>query len=876
MQSKEVRQKFLDFFESKGHKIVNSAPIVVKNDPTLMFTNAGMNQFKDYFLGTKAPENRRVADAQKCLRVSGKHNDLEEVGVDTYHHTMFEMLGNWSFGDYFKKESIIWAWELLTTVYKLDPDRLWVTVFGGDESEQLPADEEAYELWKSIIPQERILRFGKKDNFWEMGDSGPCGPCSEIHIDLRKDEERKDQSAADLVNRDHEQVIELWNLVFIQHNRKQDGSLESLPEKHVDTGMGFERLVRAIQLSSSNYDSDLFQLNIEKLAELSGVKYGLVPKKDIAFRVVADHVRALAFAIADGQLPSNIGAGYVLRRILRRAVRYGYTYLGFDEAFMYKLLPNLDMLFGDVYPELRSQLSFVQNVIKEEEQSFLRTLSRGVELLQNYFKESETNKIPGKLAFELYDTYGFPVDLTRLIASENGREVDMEAFQTELEQQKARSRKDAHKQSGDWVVLAEDRIQEFVGYDRLEAEVRVVRYRIVEEKGKKKYQLVFNLSPFYPEGGGQVGDQGLLEGSTNGEKIAIYDTVRENDLIIHLANKLPENLQQTFMAQVDNSLRQLTTGNHSATHLLHAALRNVLGKHVAQKGSLVHPDYLRFDFSHFAKMTDEELELVEKEVNAHIRKAIPLQEERNLPYKEALDRGAMALFGEKYGDTVRVITFDSAYSVELCGGTHVSNTAQIGMFKIISESSVASGVRRIEAITSEKADHWVKERLQEWAAAKELLSAKQGLLTAIDQLQLENAELRSAMEAVQKEKTEIEKKRLLSLLKKTEAANLLVAETNFPNQNMIKDAVYDLRKTCSPLIAVLAQNFDHKPHVTVLVEDELQTRYDLNAGKWIRELAKHIQGGGGGQPFYATAGGKNPDGIASLLQEARERLEVKQ
>lgn len=874
MQSKEIRQHFLSFFEGKGHKIVPSAPIVIKNDPSLMFTNAGMNQFKDYFLGTRKPSATRVADVQKCLRVSGKHNDLEEVGVDTYHHTMFEMLGNWSFGDYFKKESIVWAWELLTTIYKLDPDRLWVSIFGGDAEDGMPADEEAFEIWRELVPENRILRFGKKDNFWEMGDTGPCGPCSEIHIDLRKEADRAGQDASTLVNGDHDQVIEIWNLVFIQFNRKADGSLESLPQKHVDTGMGFERLVRAIHAAHSNYDTDLFQLNIEKLADLSGTTYGKDERTDIAFRVIADHIRALAFAIADGQLPSNTGAGYVLRRILRRAVRYGYTYLNFREPFMHRLMPVLDELFGDIYPELHSQLDFVGNVIREEEQSFLKTLSRGVDLLQEHFESSDGKLLPGKLAFELYDTYGFPVDLTRLIAAENDRSVDMEGFEQELAEQKIRSRKDAEKQAGDWVVLANDAVEEFVGYDFTESEVRIMRYRLVEVKGKTYHQVVFNITPFYPEGGGQVGDQGVIVGLQNGEKIRILNTLRENEVIIHVTDNLPVSLDQVFSAQVDVQKRRNTEANHSATHLLHAALRKVLGEHVAQKGSLVHPDYLRFDFSHFAKVSVEELAEVEQMVNKQIRAGIPLQEERNLPFKKALEKGAMALFGEKYGDTVRVITFDPDYSVELCGGTHVENTSHIGDFRIISESSVASGVRRIEAISAEKANAWINERLNEWEEARQRLGSGKNLLSAIDQLKNENQLLKKSLEEMMMANSREERVRLESLVERRQSANILVAESRFPNPAMLKDQIFALRHSCAPLIAVVAQNFDGKPHITIMVDEQLHETSGMNAGKWVRELAVHIMGGGGGQAFYATAGGKNPNGIASLLSDAQKKLEA--
>ena len=692
-KASEVRQQFLDFFESKLHKIVDSAPIVVKNDPTLMFTNAGMNQFKDYFLGNKKAADSRVANTQKCLRVSGKHNDLEEVGVDTYHHTMFEMLGNWSFGDYFKEDAIAWAWELLTDVYKLDKDRLYVTVFEGDPDDNLEADEESVEIWSKYIDKSRILRFGKKDNFWEMGETGPCGPCSEIHMDLRPEAERSKGDGASLVNQDHEQVIELWNLVFMEFNRKADSSLHPLPNKHVDTGMGLERIVRAIDVKNSNYDTDLFAGSIAALEKISGKKYGDEEKTDIAFRVIADHIRAVTFAIADGQLPSNEKAGHVIRRILRRAIRYGYSFLGLEKPFLENLLDGLVAQFGSVFKELAAQKDFIAKVIHQEEQSFLQTLGVGLKLFDQ-LADQGASTIEGKTAFELYDTYGFPIDLTQLLARERGMNVDMEGYQVALKEQKERSRADAKKVSADWEVLLEDEKEEFVGYDYLSLDVKLTRYRKVEVKGKTKYHLVFHITPFYAESGGQVGDTGILRGTENNEVIRILDTQKENDLIIQIADKLPENKNQLFRAEVDQLKRSKTANNHSATHLLHSALRQVLGDHVHQKGSLVNEDHLRFDFSHFEKLSSEQLDEIEAMVNDRIRQAIPLQEDRNVPYNEALNKGAIALFGEKYGDVVRVITFDPEYSVELCGGTHVQNTASIGMFKITHETSVAAGVQK--------------------------------------------------------------------------------------------------------------------------------------------------------------------------------------
>ncbi|MFH0894222.1 MAG: alanine--tRNA ligase, partial [Bacteroidota bacterium] len=710
MNANEIRRIFLEFFNSKQHHIVPSAPMVIKNDPTLMFTNAGMNQFKDLFLGNAAVKHPRIADSQKCLRVSGKHNDLEEVGHDTYHHTMFEMLGNWSFGDYFKKEAIEWSWELLTEVYKLDKNLIYVTVFGGDEKENLQADEEARGYWKSVIAADRIIDGSKKDNFWEMGDTGPCGPCSEIHIDLRDEEDRKKISGKELVNTGHPLVVEIWNLVFIQYNRLADSSLHALPNKHVDTGMGFERLCMAIQKKKSNYDTDVFQPLIGFIAGLCGKTYGQEKVADIAMRVVADHIRAIAFAIADGQLPSNNKAGYVIRRILRRAVRYGYTFLEFREPFLHKLTGPLEEQLGDQFPELRSQMELIDKVILEEEQSFLRTLSTGIQRFEQYISTNKNKIIEGAFAFELFDTYGFPVDLTQLMAREKNLEVDMDGFDTEMKKQKDRSRQAAAVETEDWIELKKDVNTEFLGYDLKECGTEIVRFRKVKTKSKEQYQIVLAQTPFYAESGGQVGDQGWL--FSRDEKIEIIDTLKENNLIIHIANRLPKDISEAVTAKVDEKKHVLTMNNHSATHLLHAALRKVLGTHVEQKGSRVDPERLRFDFSHFAKLTDEEIEKVERMVNEKIRKNIRCGEQRSVSMEQAVDMGAMALFGEKYGDSVRVISFDPEYSIELCGGTHVEHTGQIGLFKIVSESAIAAGVRRIEAITAIAAEEQIREELK--------------------------------------------------------------------------------------------------------------------------------------------------------------------
>ncbi|HNC13574.1 MAG TPA: alanine--tRNA ligase [Cyclobacteriaceae bacterium] len=841
-----------------------SAPLVLKNDPTLLFTNSGMVQFKDYFLGNATPKANRIADTQKCLRVSGKHNDLEEVGIDTYHHTMFEMLGNWSFGDYFKKDAIAWAWELLTEVYKLPKDKLYVTVFGGDKGDNLPVDEEAKELWKAFTSEDHILHGNKKDNFWEMGDTGPCGPCSEIHIDLRPDEEIKKKSGRDLVNSDHPQVVEIWNLVFMEFNRKADGSLEKLPAQHVDTGMGFERLCMAIQKKTSNYDTDVFSPLINFIAEAAGVKYKQDEKTDIALRVMADHIRAVSFAICDGQLPSNTGAGYVIRRILRRAVRYGFTFLNFKEPFMHKLVPVLANQLKNVFPELESQRDYVGKVIFEEEVSFLRTLERGLKRIEGL------QSISGEQAFELYDTFGFPLDLTSLIARERGFSVDEAGFKTEMEKQKNRSKADASKETGDWVAVGKDVKTEFIGYDNLESEVKIVKYRRLKQKNKELFQLVFDKTPFYAESGGQVGDTGFIESAN--EKIYITDTKKENELIVHFTDALPENLNANFNAVVDGSKRQLSMDNHSATHLLHAALRQVLGKHVEQKGSLVNDKVLRFDFSHFAAMTTDELQKVEDIVNRKIRENIRLDEKRNVPIEEAKKLGAMALFGEKYGDFVRVITFDPKFSVELCGGTHVPATGQIGLFKIISESSVAAGVRRIEAITADEAEKFVNDNQKLLEQIKDLLKNPKDLLTATRNLIEEKNQLEKKLEAVNQEKANQIKDQLAAKAVKNNGYSLIVEKISVPNGDALKNIAYALRNQFSDLLLVLAADVDGKPQVSVMIGEELMKSNKYHAGNMVKELAKEIDGGGGGQPFFATAGGKNLNGLDNVLVKAKQLI----
>ncbi|QNL48925.1 alanine--tRNA ligase [Olivibacter sp. SDN3] len=869
MTSREIRQAFLDFFKSRGHIIVPSAPIVVKNDPTLMFTNAGMNQFKELFLGEAPIQHSRVADTQRCLRVSGKHNDLEEVGIDTYHHTMFEMLGNWSFGDYFKEEAIAWSWELLTEVYGIAKDRLYVTVFEGDEKEGLPADTEAYNFWKRHIDPDRILKGNKKDNFWEMGDVGPCGPSSEIHIDCRSDDERLAIDGGTLVNADHPQVIEIWNNVFIQFNRLKDGSLTPLPAQHVDTGMGFERLVRVLQHKTSNYDTDVFQPLINTIAEAAKVNYGDEEQKDIAMRVMADHVRAISFAIADGQLPSNNKAGYVIRRILRRAVRYAYTFLAIKEPFLNKLVPVLATQFEGVFDELYLQKDFVQKVILEEEVSFLRTLITGIQRFDSY--QTNEKLVEGDFAFELYDTYGFPIDLTSLMAREKGWEVDMIGFNSALCIQKERSRTATNIDTGDWIVLVDNEDTSFVGYDVLEHTCKILKYRQVSSKGKKQYQLILSFTPFYPEGGGQVGDTGLLIDQHDGSILRITDTKKENALIIHYVSELPNDIQSTFVARVDKIRRIDIEANHSATHLLHAALKEVLGVHVNQKGSLVNAELLRFDFSHFSKVSHEELLQIERLVNSKIRENIALMEERSVPYKEAMASGVTALFGEKYGDNVRIITFDDEFSKELCGGTHVKNTGNIGFFKIINENAIAAGVRRIEAITGQKAEEYINHQDSLLYRLKELLKNPKDITVAVTALLEENSELKREIEQSTREKTLQTKKELLNKVESINGLHFIAEKIDLPNADAVKNLAFAIKASIvENLFMILAANIDGKPHLAIMISENLVEEKGFNAGKIVKELAKEIKGGGGGQPFFATAGGKDVSALDSVLLKAKE------
>lgn len=867
MDSATIRKKFLEFFESKGHQLVPSAPLVLKNDPSLLFTNSGMVQFKDFFLGNSVSKYKRVADTQKCLRVSGKHNDLEDVGLDTYHHTMFEMLGNWSFGDYFKQDAIAWAWELLTEVYQLPKDRLYVTVFGGDTKDNLPVDTEAKDLWKRFVVEDRILHGSKKDNFWEMGESGPCGPCSEIHIDLRPAAEVAARPGRDLVNSDHPQVVEIWNLVFIQFNRLASGALEPLPDKHVDTGMGFERLCMAIQGKTSNYDTDVFRPLMDFIARHASVEYGKDRKTDIAIRVMADHIRAVSFAIADGQLPSNTGAGYVIRRILRRAVRYGFSYLNFKDPFMYRLVPLLGLQLKEVFPELHQQVDYVSRVVLEEETSFLRTLERGLKRIETL------TVISGEQAFELYDTFGFPFDLTCLIARERGISVEERGFTAEMEKQKTRSKAAAAKETGDWVLIGEDAKPEFVGYDHLTTTSRITRFRKVKQKNKEMYQLVLDKTPFYAESGGQVGDTGVLESAN--EKVRIIDTKKENDLIIHLTESLPEKLEGEFHASVNYRQRTLTMNNHSATHLLHAALRQVLGKHVEQKGSLVNEKILRFDFSHFAAMTPEEISRVEVIVNQKIRENIALNEQRHVPIDQAKGMGAMALFGEKYGEYVRVITFDRNFSVELCGGTHVPATGTIGLFKIISESSVAAGVRRIEAVTADGAMEFVNASLALLGEMKALLKHPKDAAAVLQNLLEEKHSLEKKLDQVNQEKANHIKEVLAGKAVKVDGVTLIIEQVSLPNADALKNIAYGLRNQYDDLLLILAAEIDQKPQVAVMVGEKLEAGKKYHAGNLVKELAREIDGGGGGQPFFATAGGKNLNGLSSVLTKARQLVNLK-
>lgn len=872
MTSADIRKQFLDFFAQRGHQIVPSAPIVVKNDPTLLFTNAGMNQFKDYFLGNKKPENTRVADTQKCLRVSGKHNDLEEVGVDTYHHTMFEMLGNWSFGDYFKKEAIAWSWELLTEVYKLDKDRLYVTIFEGDAKEGLPKDEEAYNEWKKVIAEDRILLGNKKDNFWEMGDTGPCGPCTEIHVDCRTDEERKLVEGKTLVNNDHPQVIEIWNNVFMQFNRKKDGTLEPLPAQHVDTGMGFERLVRVIQGKQSNYDTDVFTGTIAAISKIVNKTYKAGDDKEsIAFRVLADHIRAISFTIADGQLPSNTGAGYVIRRILRRAVRYYYSYLDYKQPLLHQLIPVIAQQFENVFPELHQQLEFVSKVIKEEEEAFLRTLSNGLKTIDEVMKQSQQTKtISGEAAFELLDTFGFPIDLTRLIASENNLSVDEVGFNAAMNQQKSRSRAATALETQDWVTVHDVPSSKFVGYDSLETKSKVVKYRKVSGKGKELYQIVLNTTPFYAESGGQVGDAGTL--TIDHSPFTIVDTKKENDLIIHFATTIPDDLSGEVTATVDAGRRKAITVHHSVTHLMHAALRNVLGTHVAQKGSLNNEEHLRFDFSHFAKMTDEEIAAVEKLVNEKIRQNIPVVI-KEMKKDDAVALGAMALFGEKYGDVVRVVIMDEKYSIELCGGTHVGYTGELGLFKIKSEGAVAAGVRRLEAVCGKAAEAYIEKAFAEMNAVRGSLKNPANLGKAIENFQSENASLKKHIEALEARQLVIIRNELLQKDEIINNVTFIGSVVEVSSADALKKLCFDLKNKLHDHVAVLCANIDGKPFVAVGISDTVVAAKNLDAGKIIKEhIAPLIKGGGGGQKNLATAGGQDISNLKAVIEKVKSLL----
>ncbi|EMY3482265.1 alanine--tRNA ligase [Flavobacterium psychrophilum] len=875
MTSKEIRQQYLKFFESKGHLIVPSAPIVLKDDPTLMFNNSGMAQFKEYFLGNGTPKSPRIADTQKCLRVSGKHNDLEDVGFDTYHHTMFEMLGNWSFGDYFKKEAINWAWELLTEVYKIPKENLYVSVFEGSKEDNVPFDQEAWDIWKGLIDEDRIILGNKKDNFWEMGDQGPCGPCSEIHVDLRTPEEKAQVSGKSLVNNDHPQVVEIWNNVFMEFNRKADGSLEKLPAQHVDTGMGFERLCMALQGKTSNYDTDVFTPLIEKVTQITGYKYTSNEvkniseeqnKTNIAIRVIVDHVRAVAFAIADGQLPSNTGAGYVIRRILRRAIRYGFTFLDTKEPFITKLVAVLASQMGEFFPEIKSQQQLVTNVIREEEASFLRTLEQGLQLLDKVVAETKGKEVSGAKAFELYDTFGFPIDLTALILREKGYELDEAGFNAAMQEQKNRSRAASEVSTEDWSVLIPGNVETFVGYDKTENDVKITRIRKVNSKKDGiLYQIVLDNTPFYPEGGGQVGDTGILKWED--QEIQIIDTKKENNLILHFTYDLPEKLEVKFTAKVNEVLRLDTSKNHSATHLMHLALRNILGTHVEQKGSLVNPDYLRFDFSHFSKVSDDQLRQVEASVNAQIEAQLQLTEHRNIPIKEALDKGAMALFGEKYGDNVRMIEFGE--SKELCGGIHVKNTAQIWHFKILSEGAVAAGIRRIEAITGDAVKAFYTNQENTLSEIKEVLKKPQDILKSVTSLQDDNVKLKKQIEQLLKEKIEGLKNTLVSEFQEINGINFLSKQVDL-SMSSTKDLLQALGSLKPNSFVVLASIEENMPNIHCYIAKELVAGKGLNANVVIKELGKYIEGNGGGQPFFASGKGKNVSGIKEALQKAIE------
>ena len=866
MDSNQLREVFFKFFKSKQHYIVPSAPMVVKNDPTLMFTNAGMNQFKDLFLGNSPVKHPRIANTQKCLRVSGKHNDLEEVGHDTYHHTMFEMLGNWSFGDYFKKEAIYWGIEFLVEILNIPKDRIYATIFEGNSDENLERDEEAYTYWSEVLDKKRILTGSKKDNFWEMGDTGPCGPCSEIHVDLRDDSERKKLDGSELINKNHPLVIEIWNLVFIQYNRKSDGKLESLPNKHVDTGMGFERLCMVVQNKQSNYDTDIFQPLIKQISQIAGIQYGKDESSDIAMRVVADHLRAISFSIADGQIPSNIKAGYVIRRILRRAVRYGYTFLSQSEPFLHNLVEVLAKNMGGAFPELKEQQELIEKVIYEEEIGFLKTLDTGMHLLDQIMTKSQSEIIDGKVAFELYDTYGFPLDLTELILKENNQVVNREEFEQEMKNQKERSRNAAVVETEDWIILKEDNVEEYIGYQRAESDIFITRYRKVKSKGKEYYQLVFNITPFYAESGGQIGDTGYIE--ADGERISIHDTIKENELTIHITSDLPQKTTEKFHAVVNLDRRNLISNNHTATHLLHHALREVLGSHVEQKGSLVTPDHLRFDFSHFQKITDEEIIKIETIVNKLIRANLQQEARTNITLEEAQESGAIALFGEKYGDLVRTIKFGS--SVELCGGIHVKATGQIGFFKIITEGAIAAGIRRIEAMTARKAEQYIQEQIN---LVKEITSQIKGskdLLQDIRNLVKQNTRLNKRLEAFERDGVKLVMKNLLTKVNRINDMNVIAEEIRIPSAERIKDLAFQLKKEVKDLFLILGAEVDGKANLAIMISDNLVKGKELDARIIIKEVAKEIKGGGGGQPFFATAGGQDPSGIKSAILQAKE------
>ena len=867
MKSYDIRKQFLDFFESKAHEVVESAPMVIKDDPTLMFTNAGMNPFKEFFLGFSQPTSKRIADTQKCLRVSGKHNDLEEVGIDTYHHTFFEMLGNWSFGDYFKKEAIEWAWELLIDVYKIDPERLYVTIFEGYLDEKLDKDTEAYNLWKTILPEDRILLGSKKDNFWEMGDQGPCGPCSEIHIDIRPKSEWENTPGSALVNNDHPQVIELWNLVFIEFNRNADGGLEKLPKRHIDTGMGFERLCMVLQNKTSNYDTDVFTPIINEIEKITKYNYGVSGEVDVAIRVIADHIRTVYFAIADGQLPSNIGAGYVIRRILRRAIRYGFTFLNQKKPFIYLLVEIISKQLADIFPELNKEKQLAYDVIREEEKSFLKTLDQGLVLLEDEIRNLKAKKIPGERVFELYDTFGFPFDLTKLIANERGLEIDKEGFEKEMDKQKTRSRGATSSKVGDWIVIKESKKEEFVGYDKLDSNIAITRYRKINtNRDGDSYQLTFDKTPFYPEGGGQVGDQGYLE-SENGEILNIINTKKENNLIIHDCINLPKELDVPFKAFVNPELRLNTSSNHTATHLVHQALRTVLGNHVQQKGSMVNSKIFRFDFSHFSKLKNEELKNIEKFVNERILEKIPLEEQREIAYNKAIEEGAIALFGEKYGKNVRTIRFGQSF--ELCGGTHVNNTSDIWYFKIISESSVASGVRRIEAITGTAVKTYFENQITILENISQLLNQSKDPLKGILNLQSENIFLKKEISELSKLKSQTLKSQILKEIKIISGVNFLAKEIEMDAQGL-KDLSFGIGKDFNKIVLVFASRKTGKPLISCYISKQLVKEKGLDASQIIKHLGQYIDGGGGGQSFFATAGGKKIEGINLALDEAKK------